>query len=161
MYFRTLVIVLVLGLLAIFALFNWSAFTAPTTLTLGFTRVEAPLGLILLAIVGLITLLFLVYVVFLQSTALLDSRRHSRELQSQRELADHAEASRFEQLRSVMEGRLSELEKQSAESKEALLARLDEIERDIRSAVEQSGNTLAAYLGEIEDRLERAAGSKT
>ena len=73
MYLRTVIIILVLGLLAIFTLFNWSAFTAPTTLTLGFSTVEAPLGLILLAIVGLITLLFLVYVVFLQSSALLDT----------------------------------------------------------------------------------------
>jgi hypothetical protein len=28
-------------------------------------------------------------------------------------------------------------------------------------AVEQSGNTVAAYLGEIEDRLERAGGGKS
>ena len=161
MYLRTVIIVLVLGFLAIFALFNWSAFTAPTTLSLGFSTVEAPLGLILLGIVGLITLLFLVYVVFLQSSALLDSRRQARELQSQRELADRAEESRFEQLRAAMEARLSELEKQSAESKAAVLARLDDIDRDMRSAVEQSGNTLAAYIGEIEDRLERSAGSRT
>ena len=161
MYLRTVIIILVLGLLAIFTLFNWSAFTAPTTLTLGFSTVEAPLGLILLAIVGLITLLFLVYVVFLQSSALLDTRRQARELQSQRELADRAEESRFQQLRSAMEARLSELEKESLESKSAVLARLDDIERDMRSAVEQSGNTLAAYIGEIEDRLERRAGSKT
>ena len=160
MYLRTVIIVLVLGLLAIFAIFNWSAFLSPTTLTVGFATVEAPLGLILLGIVGLVTVLFLIYVVFLQSTMLLESRRQARELQNQRELADRAEESRFEQLRSAMEARLTDLENEATESKAAVLARLDNVERDLRAAVEQSGNTLAAYIGEIEDRLERSVGGK-
>ena len=160
MYLRTLAIVFVLGLLAVFALLNWSAFLAPTTLSLGFASVEAPLGLILLAAVGLITALFLVYVVFLQSASLMDTRRQARELQTQREIADHAEASRFEQLRTAMEAELEELRNQAADSKLSVLARLDDLERDLRAVVEQSGNTLAAYIGEIEDRLERAPEGK-
>ena len=95
MYLRTLFIVMVVGLLAIFALFNWSAFVAPTTLTVGFSTVEAPLGLILLALVALITLLFLIYIVFLQSNSLLEGRGQARELQSQRQLADPSVESRF------------------------------------------------------------------
>ena len=160
MYLRTLLIVIVLGLLAIFTLFNWSAFMSPTTLTFGIGTVEAPLGLILLAMFGLVTLLFLIYVVFLQSSSLLESRRQTRELQSQRELADRAEESRFQQLRSAMETELRNLDTQMKESKTMILTRLDALERDTRSAVEQSGNTLAAYLGEIEDRFGRSAGGK-
>jgi hypothetical protein len=90
----------------------------------------------------------------------LESRRQTRELQSQRELADRAEESRFQQLRSAMETELRNLDTQMKESKTTILARLDALERDTRSAVEQSGNTLAAYLGEIEDRFERSAGGK-
>ena len=157
MYLRTILIVIVLGLLAIFALFNWSAFMSPTTLTFGVGTVEAPLGLILLAIVGLSTLLFLIYIVFLQSTSLLEGRRQARELQSQRELADRAEESRFQQLRSAMETELRNLDTHTKEAKVEILTRLDALERDMRLAVEQSGNTLAAYLGEIEDRFERTA----
>ena len=48
MYLRTLMILAVLGLIAVFSALNWSAFIAPTALSLGFTSVEAPLGLILL-----------------------------------------------------------------------------------------------------------------
>ncbi len=155
MYLRTLLIVLVVGLLAIFALFNWGAFMAPTTLTFGLGSVEAPLGLILLALVALITLLFLIYIVFLQSSSLLESRRQARELQSQRELADRAEESRFQQLRSAMETELRNLDTQTKEARAEILTRLDGLERDMRLAIEQSGNTLAAYLGEIEDRFER------
>ena len=77
MYLRTVLIVIVLGLLAIFALFNWSAFMSPTTLTFGIGTVEAPLGLILLAMFGLITLLFLIYVVFLQSSSLIGKQAPS------------------------------------------------------------------------------------
>lgn len=161
MYLRTLLIVLVIGLLAIFALFNWSAFVAPTTLTLGFTSVEAPLGLLLLAVAGLITLLFLVYVVFLQSTALLESRRQARELQSQREIADRAEESRFQQLRAAMEAELAQLKNQTRETETALITRLDDLQRDLRAVIEQSSNTLSAYMGEIEDRLERFTGEKS
>ena len=156
MYLRTLFIVMVVGLLAIFALFNWIAFVAPTTLTVGFSTVEAPLGLILLALVALITLLFLIYIVFLQSNSLLEGRRQARELQSQRELADRSEESRFQQLRLAMETELRNLETQTKEAKVEILTRLDALERDTRLALEQSGNTIAAYLGEIEDRLDRA-----
>jgi hypothetical protein len=116
--------------------------------------------MILLAIVALVTLLFLIYIVFLQSSSLMESRRQARELQSQRELADRAEDSRFQQLRSAMETELKNLEAQANESKAAILGRLDALERDVRLAVEQSGNSVAAYLGEIEDRVERATRGK-
>jgi hypothetical protein len=155
MYLRTVLIIFVLILLGFFVAMNWNAFMAQTALSVGFTSVEAPLGLILLGITGILTLLFLIYLVYLQSSALIETRRHARELQSQRELADRAEESRFQQLRSAMEAQLRDLENQSTGSRAAILARLDELERQMRSTVEQSGNSLAAYIGEIEDRFER------
>lgn len=161
MYLRTLLIIVVIGLLAVFALLNWSVFLAQTTLSVGFTTVEAPLGLILLSVTGVLTLLFLIYVVYLQSSALVESRRFSRELQAQREIADHAEASRFNQLQSFLTAEIGQLAQQTLESKTATLAKLDEVERDLRTAIEQSANTLAAYLGEMEDRFDRPRGTKT
>jgi hypothetical protein len=161
MYLRSLLIVFVIGLVLVFALLNWSAFITPTTLSVGFATVEAPLGLILLGVTGVLTLLFLIYLVYLQSSALVESRRFSRELQAQREVADHAEASRFNQLQIFLKSELERLERQTTESKSSLQARLDALERELRTAVEQSGNTLAAYIGEIEDRLERSGRAKT
>jgi hypothetical protein len=160
MYLRTVLIIFVLTVLGFFVAMNWNAFMAQTTLSVGFTSVEAPLGLILLGITGILTLLFLIYLVYVQSSALIETRRHGRELQSQREIADRAEESRFQQLRSAMEEELRDLEKQTKESGTAILARLDELERQMRSTVEQSGNTLAAYIGEIEDRFERITDSQ-
>ncbi|MPZ74918.1 MAG: LapA family protein [Deltaproteobacteria bacterium] len=158
MYLRTLFILALLGLVAVFSALNWSAFTTPTTLSIGFITFEAPLGLILLAIVALLTLLFLVYTAYLQSTVILESRRHARELQIQRELAEQAEASRFSQLRSLLQAELQNLAGQTDQSKTALLTKLDQMERDLRAALEQTGNSLAAYIGELEDRFEKSAG---
>ena len=159
MYLRTLLIVLVLGVVVVFALLNWSVFTAPTALSIGFTTVEAPLGLILLGAMGALTLLFLIYLVYLQATALMESRQYSRELKNQRELADRAEESRFTELRSSLETELRRIANQMADSNTAMNTRLDGLAHDLRSAIEQSTNSLSAYIGEIEDRLERTGGS--
>lgn len=158
MYLRTLLIVLVLGIVVIFALLNWSVFIAPTTLSIGFTTFDAPLGLILLGAIAMLTLLFLIYLVYLQATALMESRQYSRELKSQRELADRAEESRFTQLRSSLESELRQLTSQIVDSNSATVSRLDGLDHELRAAIEQSTNSLAAYLGEIEDRIERAGG---
>ena len=155
MYLRTLLIVFVLGVVVVFALLNWSVFTAPTTLSIGFTSVDAPLGLILLGAIGALALLFLIYLVYLQATALLESRQYSRELKNQRELADRAEESRFTELRSFLEMELRRVTDQMADSNAAMNTRLDGLAHDLRSAIEQSTNSLSAYIGEIEDRLER------
>lgn len=161
MYLRTLLILVVLGLIAMFSALNWGAFIAPTVLSLGFTTLEAPLGLILLGIVALLTLLFLVYITYLQSTVLLESRRHARELQLQRDLAEQAETSRFNQLRSLTETELEKLAADIEQSKSLLLTRLEQIDRDFRAALEQTANSLAAYIGELEDRFESSAGKST
>ena len=76
-----LLIVIVLGVVAVFAVLNWHVVVLPASLSLGFATVEAPLGLILLAVTAALTLLFLIYLVYLQSAALIESRRYARELQ--------------------------------------------------------------------------------
>ena len=87
---RTLYLLLLLlaAVLAAVTVLNWEAFVAPTELSLGFASVSLPLGLTLLSLLVLLTVLFLVHAVYLQGTVLLDTRRHSKELQANRELAD-------------------------------------------------------------------------
>jgi uncharacterized integral membrane protein len=158
MYLRTLLILALIMALSVFAAINWHAFATPTNLSLAFTTVEAPLGLILLGFVALLTFLFLVYLVYLQSSALFEWRRHARELQAQRELAENAEASRFNQLQSLLQVESEKLAKQVEESRSAMSGRLEQIERELRTQIEQSANTLAAYIAELEDRVEEATG---
>lgn len=151
---RTLFLLLVLVAIAGFSVLNWGAIITPTTLNLGIADVQAPLGLILLGAVILVAAVFLVYIVYLQTTVLLDSRQHAKELQSNRKLADQAEASRFTELRSFLDVELKRQLAQDAESRAALLTRLDQLDHELRRVVEQSGNSLAASLGELEDRLD-------
>jgi hypothetical protein len=157
MYLRTILILIVVGAVALFTAVNWQAVTAPTSLSLIVGTVEAPLGLILLAVVLLLVVLFVVYVAYLQSSVLLENRRHARELQTQRELADQAESSRLHELRGLVESQLLSLTHQLNESKTEMAARIDQLDRDLRAAIAQSETSLTAYLGEIDDRLERAA----
>lgn len=163
MKLRTILLLLVLGAIAAFSALNWNQFIAPTTLSLGVTELQAPLGVLMLGVVAFLTAFFLVFVVYVQASALLDSRRHAQELQLNRELADKAEASRFTELRAFLEAELQKLANRDSGSRAAtdaaVLARLDRLEKDLLTAVEQSGNSLAACIGELEDRLERNGGA--
>lgn len=152
---RTLLLLIVLLAIGGFAALNWIAFTAPATLSLGVTTIEAPLGLVMLGLLGLLTVLFLVFEVYGQASALMDARRNTRELQASRDLAEKAEASRLNDLRAYLETEMKALAVMHTESRGAMQARLDKLELDLRTSVEQSGNTLAAYIGELEDRLGR------
>lgn len=126
---RNVALIGVLLLVAVFAALNWGVITAPTTLSLGFAQVQAPLGLVLLGILAILTAIFLLYLVFLQTSVLLEHRRHARALEASRELADQSEASRFTELRAFVDTRLQEVE-----------------------------NSLSAQLAELRDRVERDTG---
>lgn len=151
----SLLLLLILIAIAAFAALNWEAFLSPTDLSLGFTTVSVPLGLTMLGLLVIVTTLFLAFVVYLQGSVLFEARRHSRELQANRELADRAEASRFTELRGFFETEMTKQSFQSEVANDKLLARIDKLEVEFQSFIEQSGNTLAAYIGELEDRLEK------
>ncbi|MBO3713257.1 MAG: LapA family protein [Candidatus Accumulibacter sp.] len=163
MKLRTIILLLTLGTIAAFSLLNWNAFITPTTLSLGLTEVQAPLGVIMLGVVAFLTAFFLVFVVYMQASAIFDSRRHAQELQVNRELADKAEASRFTELHNFLETELQKLganrdaRSSLATDHQVILDRLDRLEKELFLAVEQSGKSLAASIGELEDRLERSA----
>jgi uncharacterized integral membrane protein len=141
MRIRTLLVLLVIALIAGFAAINWPAFTTPTTLSLGMSTIEAPLGLAMLGLVVFITLAFAIYVAVWQASILMETRRHAKELQAQRALADQAEASRFTELRGVLHAEMEQLEQRIAATQESL-----------RTEIRESANSLAAMLGEIDDR---------
>lgn len=156
MKLRSVLLLLLFIAIAAFVAINWNQFTEPTTLSLGFATIQAPLGLIMLGLVALLTFVFLAFAAALQVTLLRESRQHARELHSHRELADQAEASRFTELRNYLERELNTLEASHAESRAAVLARIDQLDEAIRKAQEQSSNTVAAYIGELDDRLDRS-----
>jgi hypothetical protein len=89
-----------------------------------------------------------------QGTVLRDTRRFARELNAQRELAAQAEASRLTELRQFIQAALQEQLARSGESRDAVLARIEMLDRDLRIAFDESSNGLSAHLGQLEDRLD-------
>ncbi len=153
---RALVLLIGLGLVGLFALLNWPAFAAPTPLSLGVTTVQAPLGLLMLGVIVVLAVLFTAWAMSIQATALMDARRVSKELQAQRDLADKAEASRFTELRTHLTAELLRVSQVTQETRADLLSRIDRLQEESRGTLTESTNTLSAYIGELEDRLERA-----
>jgi len=140
-----LILVLILVLLfGAFVVVNWSVFLAPTSLSLLVTTVQAPLGLLMLGVLAAVTAACGGTMVWWQARVLLETRRHTQELQTQRALADQAEASRFTALQGVIQAEVARLTE-----------RVDTSAGQTRQALQDSGNTLAAYIGEVEDKLDR------
>ncbi|GAB4557181.1 MAG: hypothetical protein Tsb007_16310 [Rhizobacter sp.] len=152
---RALTLFSVLVLIGLFALINWPAFTALTPISLVFTTVQAPLGLIMLGLAFFLSLLFTMWAISLQATMLRETRRQSKELQAQRELADTAEASRFTELRGFLTTELARVAQASTDGHSELLKRMNHLEGALRLTLEENSNTVAAVVGELEDRLER------
>ena len=152
----TLLLFLVLAATAAFVTLNWEAVVEPADVSIGIAVVKMPLGLVLVGLLVLITALFLVFVVYLQTSVLLETRRQAREIKASRELADQAEASRFTELRSFLEAEFARRGSHKGESQDAVLERVGQLDRDLRVVIEQSANSLAACVGELEDRLDKA-----
>ena len=146
MNFRTISIAIIVALIAVLAAFNWNALSAPTAVSFGVTEIQAPLGVLMLALTILLSVFFIAYVLWLQSSVLMASHRHNKEMQAQRDLADKAEASRFTELRSVLEAL-------HARDKEDLIARLDVLEAHLVSRAQESDNSTAAYVGQLEQQV--------
>ena len=143
---RTIILGLIVLVIALLAALNWPALSTPAPIELGVTTVQAPLGLIMLALTVLLGVFFIVYVLSLQSSVLLETRRHTKELQAQRELADKAEASRFTELRAV-------LETQHLQGQNALLERLETLDARAQVRSKELENSTAAYLAQLEQQL--------
>ena len=146
MRLRSLVLLLIVLAIAALAVLNWPALAAPSPVSLGLMTVEAPLGLIMLALTVLLAILGVAYVLSLQGSVLLETRRHTREMQAQRELADKAEASRFTELRAFLDA-------QHQQAHQAVLARMDQLEARMATRAQESDNTTAAYVGQLEQQL--------
>ena len=155
MNLRSALLVLVLVALALFSLLNWTAFTTPTTLSLGFAEVQAPLGLIMLAVTAVVSALFLFYIVVQQAGVIMETRRNTKELNAQRDLADKAEASRFSELRSFLDTELRKIEAQGAAATREIASRVDVLQQQLQAKLDESTRSLSACVGEVDEKLDR------
>ncbi|MEO7887401.1 MAG: hypothetical protein ABIR76_11725 [Polaromonas sp.] len=155
MRIRTIFLVVALLLLAGFVALNFDEFSRVSLLSLGFTTVEASIGLVMLLLLVVSTVVFLASTLYIQSSNLLETRRYARELNTQRELADKAEASRFTELRSYLEVQVLAAQHREAAAATVMAERFSQQQQALLVRLEQSDNALAAYMGQLEDRMER------
>ena len=159
MRLRTVLLVLAMVLLAGFVALNVDEFTRVSTLSLGFTSIQVSLGLVMLALLVATLLVFLGSALYMQSRHVLEARTHTKALDAQRELADKAEASRFTELRAYLET-LAQAEQQRETALGVVLSdRFAQQQQILLARLEQSDNTLAAFIGQLEDRLTRRPGA--
>lgn len=130
---KTLVFIALLIFVAFVVYLNLPAMTAPTTLSLLVADIEAPLGMLMLAMVVLMTFVFLSVIVMMQIGFNAERQRLSKALEAQRLLANEAETSRIHELREFLQTSFAHINK----------------------TIEESSNSLSASIGEFEDRLER------
>ena len=94
---RTVVLVFLCIVAAVFLILNWPGITAPVPVNLLYTDTEAPLGLILLLVLGVLWIAGIIWALLQQAATLLEIRKAYKEADSSRGLADSAEKSRFEE----------------------------------------------------------------
>ena len=134
---RSVVLIVLLVLIALFAALNWAVISQSTALDLGLMQVQGPLGVVLLGFTALVAVAFVVYVLYMQTGVLFDARRQSKEIEQQRSLADQAELSRFTELRAYMQGELIAADQARQAQEAKLLARIDRLEATVAAALEQ------------------------
>ncbi len=91
-------VALVAGLSAL----NWSTLRAAAPLDLVVAQVQAPLGVVMLAMAAVLVALFVIAYLRHQVVSMLETRKLLKEVQRVQSLADGAEASRIDSLRRAM-----------------------------------------------------------
>ncbi len=137
-------VVILAGLLLVVVLvaaINWQEFVAPASLNLVVRQVEAPLGAAMLGVVGLLTVLYVLFLAGARTSQLVETRKYAREAHEARQLANEVEASRFTELRKHLDEELSALREQ-----------LRQVEDSLASALDESHNSLVANLAEMDSR---------
>ena len=140
---------------AAFVALNWSEFVRSAPISFGLAIVDAPLGVIMLGLLMLAVLGFLVSTASMETGNLLASRQHAREAASLRELADKAEASRFTDLRVLLNTQVQDQLQREEAMARAFAAHVRQSQQELQLKIDQNGNSLAAVIGELDDRLAR------
>ena len=133
MRFKSLLILVAAGLAALFIVLNWRVFAGPAKLNLAVTQAEVPVGVMMLMLFALALVVLWILVSGWQGTLLAEFRRQAKELQAQRLLAESAEASRFTELGALIREEIAKL----------------------RTELQDTEHSIAATLGEMDDRLHK------
>jgi len=122
------------GLAALLVVLNWRIFAGLAKLNLLLTSAEVPVGVVMLLLFAVGLLVLWNTLGRWQGTLLQEFRRQAKELQAQRLLAESAEASRFTELGALVREEIAKL----------------------RTELQETEHSIAATLGEMDDRLRKS-----
>ena len=154
MRIRTIFLIIFIALVAGFVALNVGEFTRSSVLNLGIASIDVSLGLVMLLLLVVVVVAFLGNTLLIQSANLIESRKYARELNTQRDLADKAEASRFTELRHYLDAQAAAEREREVMMNAAIDQRFAAHQQVLLARLDQSDNTVAAHLGQLEDRLE-------
>ena len=135
MNIRSVVLVVLCLLSAIFLIINWGTITAPVTVNFLFTQQEAPLGLILLLVLGLLWIVGMVWALMQQASVLLELRKANKNANVRKSLAEKAELSRVSQTKTALEEAMTHLEGKLGERFESTNETMTKSVADLRNSV--------------------------
>ena len=123
MKIRTIFLLFVLILMAVFLVINWTALSTVTAVNLIYTEIQAPLGVLVVGGFAAVVFVLLVYMVWQQASVTLELRAAYKEARNARTVADDAEKSRFAESNRILLERIEKLEAlMTARSDETLTA---------------------------------------
>ncbi|TFZ00907.1 hypothetical protein EZ313_20970 [Ramlibacter henchirensis] len=155
---RMIILVLVILAVAGFAAQNWPEINRTSTLNFGVVQADAPMGLILLTLLGLTLLVFLATAATMRSRNLVESRQYAKDIHVQRELAEKAEVSRFTDLRQMLDSHLRDEKQRESVAHSELERSMAQHQRELRNQLEQMYHLLTSRLSELERRLDSRPG---
>lgn len=141
---RTVVLVFLCIVAAVFLILNWPGITAPVPVNLLYTDTEAPLGLILLLVLGVLWIAGIIWALLQQAATLLEIRKAYKEADSSRGLADSAEKSRFEESKKAFHEELAALEQKFADTEAQKIKDRDAFREKLLTQIAALQSTLAA-----------------
>lgn len=142
MKFRTLGMMLILVLLAVFLIVNWPALSAETQVNLIYQEISAPLGIIVVIAFGCVVALMMLYAIWQQAGFVMDMRAAHKEARQAREQAEDAEKSRVSELDKLVRTRMDQIEA-------LVVARCDAIEKLVR----ERGDAQDREIGLLRDQM--------
>ena len=149
MRIRTVFLVLFIVLVSALVALNVGEFTRVSSLNLGVATVAVPLGLVMLILLAVVTVAFLGVTLYMQSSNLIETRNYARELATQRELADKAEASRFTELRHYLDAQAAAEQRRDAAAGDVLAERFAQQNAALSARLDQTDSAVAAALGQL------------
>ena len=139
--------------LAVFSAANWGVLASPTQLSFVAFSAEGPMGVILLGTMLGLIILVVIYALLLRTAWLVETRRLSRQMEEQRELAEKAESSRIVALHELVQQGFKETRSSIGSSDEEVIKRLDSAEQSVIQKIEDATNSIMAHLGYLDDKL--------